>query len=84
MSVALSITEDSNTHDSFAVALSAPGVGVIGHVPHEFLVWCDALFCSTEGRLLAKAWKCRVSTPVRAVRLSIDPHFLRSEAHALN
>ena len=50
-----SITEDSNmlTHDHFAVALSAPGVGVIGHVPREFLVWCEA-FYSTEGRLLAK------------------------------
>ena len=80
-----SITEDSNTHDRFAVALSAPGVGVIGHVPREYLasilVWCDT-FCSTEGRLLAKflgednvakAWKCRVTTPVRAVPLSIDP-----------
>ena len=31
-----SITEDSNTHDRIAVALSAPGVGVIGHVPREF------------------------------------------------
>ena len=29
-------TEDSNTHDRFAVALSAPGVGVIGHVPRVF------------------------------------------------
>ena len=48
-----SITEDSNTHDRFAVVLSAPGVGVIGHIPREFLVWYDT-FCSTERCLLAK------------------------------
>ena len=45
---------------------------MIGHVPRKFLVLCDT-FCSTEGHLLAKylgednvakAWKCRVSTPV--------------------
>ena len=47
MLAAYSITEDSNTHDTFAVALSAPGVGVIGHVPREFLVWCDT-FCCTD------------------------------------
>ena len=43
---------------------------------------CGATLCSMEGRLpakylgednVAKAWKCRVSTPVRAVPLSIDP-----------
>ena len=42
-----------NTHDRFAVALSAPGVGVIGHVPREFSRVVRH-FCSTEGCLLGR------------------------------
>ena len=52
-----SITEDSNTHDRFTVALSAPGVGVIGHVPREFsrvvrhfLLHGGTLTCKVSGR----------------------------------
>ena len=90
-----SITKDSNTRDRFAVALSAPGVGVIGHVPREFLVWCDT-FCSTDGRLLAKylgednvarlgsAVSLHLSALCRCRSIPISRHFLRSEAHVLN
>ena len=90
-----SITEDSNTHDRFAVARCAPGVGVIGHVPCEFLVWCDT-FCSTEGCLLAKylgednvarlgsAMSLHLSALCHCRSISISRHFLQSEAHVLN
>ena len=30
------IAEDGNRHDRFAVALSVPEIGVVGHVPREF------------------------------------------------
>ena len=90
-----SITEDSNTHDRFAVALSAPGVGVIGHVPREFSrvvrhfapqrdTYLQSIWEKTTWQRLGSAVSLK---PVRAVPLSINPisrHFLRSEAHALN
>ena len=56
-----SITEDSNTYNRCAVALSAPGVGVIGHVPHEFsrvvrhfLLHGGTLTCKVSGRRRGK------------------------------
>ena len=52
-----SITKDSNTHARFAVALSAPEVGLIGHVPREFsrvvrhfLLHGGTLTCKVSGR----------------------------------
>lgn len=51
------IIEDGNAHDRFAVALSVPGVGVVGHVPHEFarlvryfLNHGETLTCKVSGR----------------------------------
>ena len=90
-----SITEDSNTHDRFAVALSAPGVGVIGHVPREFsrvvryfLLHGGTLTCKVSGRRQrGKGLKVpclHLSTLCRCRSIPISRHFLRSEAHALN
>ena len=73
--IVTAITEDSNTHDRFAVALSAPGVGVIGHVPRKFsrvvrhfLLHGGMLTKYLGEDNVAKAWKCRVSTPFTVKR----------------
>ena len=54
-----SITEDSNTHDRFAVALSAPGVGVIGHVRTYLASFsCGAtLFAPRRDAYLQSIWE---------------------------
>ena len=91
-----SITEDSNTHDRFAVALSAPGVGVIGHVPREFsrvvrhfLLHGGTLTCKVSGRrqrgkgLEVPCLYTCMSALCRCRSIPISRHFLRSEAHAL-
>ena len=61
--------EANNPHDRFAVALSVPELGVVGHVPREiscticrFMFHGGTVTCAITSRRV-KDWMCRVLTP---------------------